>query len=123
MTISAYTKANITGGGFQDSSGNPIANGYLTFQLSHDSNITTFGAPNGSQVAAGIQVTLLLDTIGNLCRNQFLWTNDQLQPSGSYYTVNLYNSQGLLVWAFPQVFEIQPYQPTINIGSVQPTIP
>jgi len=120
---SAFKKANIVGGGFQDPSGNPLSNGWLVLRLSHDSNITVLGAPNGSQVAAGVAINLYLDTNGNLVANQYLWTNDSLSPSGSYYLLTAYNSNGVQVSAFPQTYFIQPYAVSINIGTLQPNTP
>ncbi len=121
--MTSYQKSNIVGGSFQDPQGNPLNNGYLVFRLSHDSNVTTLGAPTGAQVTAGVQITMFLDQNGNLVPNQYLWTNDVLTPSGSYYRVTAYNSQGIQIWNFPQNFFIQPYAAQINIGSLEPTIP
>ena len=77
---SAFKKANIVGGGFQAADGSPLSNGWLVLRLSHDSNITVLGAPNGSQVTAGIPINIYLDTNGNLVSNQYLLTNDLLNP-------------------------------------------
>lgn len=120
---SIFKKANIVGGGFQDASGNPLSNGWLVFSLSHDSNIAVLGGPNGMQVAAGLQVTLFLNGLGNIVPNSYLWTNDSLTPFGSYYRVNAFNFQGVQAWAFPQIFIIQPYAATIDIGTITPQIP
>jgi hypothetical protein len=120
---SSFQKAQIIGGAFQDPSGNPLSNGYLTFVLSHDSNVAVLGGPTGAQVVAGIQIKFLLDNVGNLVSGQFLWTNDALTPAGSYYRVTAFNSQGIQVWANPQNFFIQPYAATINIGTIQPNVP
>jgi hypothetical protein len=120
---SAFSKANIIGGAFQAADGTPLSNGWLVLTLSHDSNVSTLGGPNGIQVASGLKVTLFLDTNGNLVPNQYIWTNDLLSPSGSYYTVIAYTFQGTVAWSFPQTFFIQPYSPTINIGTIQPNTP
>ena len=120
---SSYSKATLTGGGFSDASGNPLNNGYLLLTLSHDENISTLGSPTGIQIVAGIQVKIFLDGIGNIVANQSVWTNDVLTPSGSYYTVVAYNNSGLQVWANPQILYIQPYEPTINFGTLTPQTP
>ena len=118
-----FNKAQIIGGAFQDASGNPLSNGWLTFKLSHDGNVAVLGGPAGSQVVSGITSKLLLDGIGNICANQYLWTNDTLSPSGSYYTVKAYNFQGIEVWNSPQTFVLAPYAPTINLGTFTPLVP
>lgn len=120
---SIFNKAQIIGGNFQDPSGGPLSSGWLTFQLSHDANLSLLGSPTGSQVTAGTIVTAYLDINGNLRSGFYLWTNDLLTPSGSYYTVKAYNSQGLLVWNSPQTFYIQPYATSISIGTLTPTTP
>ena len=120
---STYSKSILTGGGFQDNQGNPLSSGWLTFQLSHDGNVSTLGGPNGIQIAAGVITTFYLDVNGNLSSNTGLWTNDLLTPAGSYYTVRAYNSQGLEVWTSPQVFYIQPHAPSINLGTLTPNTP
>ena len=120
---SSFQKAQIVGGGFQSADGSPLSNGYLIFRLSHDSNVAVLGGPTGSQVTAGIQIKIILDNIGNVVSGQFLWSNDLLTPSGSYYRVTAHNSQGIQVWAFPQNFFIEPYAPSINIGTIEPNVP
>ena len=122
-----FNKAMIVGGQFQDSSGQPLSNGWLVFKLSHDSNVSILGisltSPSGQQVVAGIQIKMFLDNNGNLVPNQYLWTNDVLTPSGSYYRVTAYNSQGLQVWNSPQNFFIQPYAPILDIAALVPQVP
>ena len=117
------SKSTNTGGAFQDSEGYPLSNGWLILQLSHDSNVAVLGGPTGAQVVAGIKVKLLLNTLGNVTPGQFLWTNDALTPLGSYYRVVAYNSRGIQVWAFPQIFFIEPFAASIDIGTIQPSIP
>lgn len=117
-----YKKANLTGGSFQDNQGNVLSLGTLTWKLSHDSNVSTLGGPNGLQVVAGIITTTPLDMNGNLLANQFIWTNDVLTPSGSYYLVRAYNVSGIEVWSAPQIFTLT-YAATINVGTLQPSLP
>jgi hypothetical protein len=80
----------LTGGHFQDSQGNVLAGGYLTFVLSQDSSV------NDSQIAAGVEITVYLDAFGDVIVSpgQFLWGNDVLQPPNSYYRVTGYTSEG-----------------------------
>lgn len=120
---SSYNKAQLTGGSFQNNQGAVLSNGYLTFQLNHDSNVYTLGGPNGIQVIAGQTTKMLLDGNGNLVANQFLWTNDALSPSGSFYTVQAFDSNGIPQWLTPQIFYIQPYASSISIGTLTPGTP
>ena len=118
----ASKKAVLTGGNFQDSAGNPLSLGYLVFTLNHDENIGTLGAPSGSQVASGISVRFYLDANGSVTSNSGIWTNDLLLPVGSYYTVRAFNNSGLEVWSSPQIFTLV-YTPTIDLGSLVPSLP
>ena len=89
------TKVQIIGGAFQDPSGNPLANGYLLFELSQD------GLVNGSsQIAAGREIKVTLDANGNVVTSpaQYIWPNDVIIPINTFYTVSAYTSAGQLVW-------------------------
>jgi hypothetical protein len=57
----------ISGGGFQDSGANPLANGTVTVDLQVDIVLSL------SQICAGRQVTLTLDTNGNVTGSPTLW--------------------------------------------------
>lgn len=116
-TYNTFTKSVLYGGKFQDSLGNPLANGYLTFTLNHDENVSLLGSASGSQVVSGIVTTLYLDGTGSLLANTGIWTNDLLYPQGSYYIVRAYNSSGLAVWNSPQIWVLH-YAPAIDIGSI-----
>ncbi len=120
--MALFNKANVTGGGFQDNQGNRLAGGYLTLTLSHDSNVYLLGSFTGSQVVAGQVTKLYLNNLGDLFPNQFVWTNDQLTPAGSFYTVRAYNSSGLQVWQAPQTWMLT-YAPTIDVGYLSPNVP
>lgn len=119
---SIYSKAILTGGNFQDNTGNPLSCGYLVFTLAHDENVSLLGSSTGSQVVSGIQTTFYLDMNGSVVSNSGIWTNDNLTPAGSYYIVKAYNSSGLEVWVSPQIWTLT-YSPTINIGTIQPVTP
>lgn len=123
--MSIFYQVQLTGGSFQDSSGNPISSGYMEWRLSHDSNICVLGGPSGVQIVAGVKVKICLDQNGNVLPGQALWPNDQLTPSDSYYRVTLYNAQGLEVWAVPQLFTLQGYTAgqVVSLGTLQPVTP
>jgi hypothetical protein len=85
------SKTVLTGGGFQDAEGNPIANGYLIMELSQDSSVS--GAGN---IAAGISIRIQLDANGNVVGSppQSVWGNDILLPTNSFYRVTGYTAAG-----------------------------
>lgn len=90
----------LIGGAFTDALGNALANGYLLFTLSDDSD--QGGSSADTLVCAGFTVRVPLDVngnvVGSLTTPTFtLWTNDQLD-TGTFYTVEAYTSQGELVW-------------------------
>ena len=86
------SKVQLTGGQFQDSEGNLLSGGYLTFKLSQDENV------NDSQICAGIKVTVNLDGYGAVIGGQYIWGNDQLSPINSYYKVTGYKANGQMAW-------------------------
>lgn len=111
--------ATITGGGFQNSLGNPLADGYLIFQLSQDARVAT-----NQQVVAGYKVTIPLDSSGN--GSGSIWANDVLSPAGTFYNVSAYSAEGQLVWgpnpqqvlSTPSPFNIGAWIPaSVNVGS------
>jgi len=85
----------IINGNWQDSLGNPLALGYLTFRLNTDGQ-------SGVQVAAGRLVTVPLDVFGNIAGTVLLWTNDSLVPAGTVYDIRAYTFQGQEVWRNPK---------------------
>jgi len=86
----SVSKVQLTGGNFQDSEGNVLANGYLTMYLSQDESV------NDSQVCSGIGLTIQLDANGNVVSSpaQSVWGNDQMSPANSFYTVTGYTASG-----------------------------
>lgn len=89
------SEVQLSGGAFQDPSGSPLANGYLLMQLSQD------GQVNGNaEIAAGVEIKILLDEDGNVQSDpaQYVWPNDAISPSGTFYTVSAYTAEGQLVW-------------------------
>lgn len=90
-------KVELTGGAFQDSEGNVLANGYLTMRLSQDSVVNT------SQICSGVEIKIDLDANGNVAVYpahpvQSVWGNDQLSPANSFYRVTGYTSKGQPAW-------------------------
>lgn len=110
--------AQITGGAFQDLEGAPLANGILLIELSHDSNLGSVP----EQVVAGLKRTVTLDSSGNIPNSPatYLFINSLLTPSGSYYIVRGFKSDGTS--AFGPQYWIISTDPT-NVGSIIPYNP
>jgi hypothetical protein len=81
----------VINGNWQDSLGNPLALGYLTFRLNTDGQA-------GVQIVAGRVVKVPLDPSGNIAGTVSLWTNDSLVPAGTTYDIIAYTAQGQPVW-------------------------
>lgn len=115
------TKVQVIGGGFQDSEGAVLANGYLILRLNQDSVVNT------SQICAGIETRLQLDSDGNVASststpaapNQFVWGNDQLLPVNSFYRMTGYDFRGQLSWG-PNNVQIIGDGGTFDIGTITP---
>jgi len=114
-------------GGFQDVSGNTLALGYMTLQLSQDAVSCT-----PAQISSRIRIKVPLDGAGNVAGTingnlelepndgffslesgggflalssssggsggYYVWGNDMLTPSGTTYAIRVYNSAGQLAW-------------------------
>lgn len=78
----------IHGGAFTDPAGNPLASGYLVMQLSHDS------VSSANEICAGIKRRVNLDASGNVNPSVAIWSNNVLTPSGSFYYITVYASDG-----------------------------
>lgn len=89
------SKVQLEGGAFQDAAGNPLADGYLLMRLSQDGVVNS-----DEQVASGIELKIALDSSGNVVTSpaQYVWPNDVITPSGTFYTVSAYTANGELVW-------------------------
>jgi hypothetical protein len=79
---------------FQDPSGQPLAGGEVTFQLSVDISTSLAGGP---QVSAGRLTRATLDSTGSAIVQ--LWPNDILSPAGSVYFVQAYTVLGEYAWS------------------------
>jgi hypothetical protein len=82
------TDQTITGT-FISPTGEPLANGYLVFQLSHDSQS---GTPN--QVVSGFRLRVALDSSGQISPAVAIYSNTGLLPDDSFYFVTVYASDG-----------------------------
>jgi hypothetical protein len=108
------TKNQITGGAFQDALGNVVANGFMIFQLSQDAQV------NGTtQLGAGREITINLDSNGNVAATQSLWPNDVLSPANTFYNVSVYTANGQLVWG-PNPQQVLSTPSPFNIGAWVP---
>jgi hypothetical protein len=83
---------NLSGGAFQDSEGNLLANGYLLCYLSQDASV------NDSNICAGIAIRIQLDSSANAASGSKLWGNDILSPVNTFYRVTGYTAQGQPAW-------------------------
>jgi hypothetical protein len=96
----SVSKTQLTGGGFQDSEGNLLVNGYLKMTLSQDAEV------NSTQICSGVEITIQLDSVGNVASSasspsaadQYVWANDVLSPINTYYTVTAYTAAGQTAW-------------------------
>lgn len=88
-------KVQLTGGAFQDSEGNVLANGTLIFQLSQDASVSGVG-----NIVSGTEITILLDVNGNVDTStpQLIWGNDQMLPLNTYYRVTGKSASGQFAW-------------------------
>lgn len=94
----SVSKTQLTGGQFQDSEGNVLANGYLKMVLSSDESV------NDSQICSGISLNIILDGNGSVAAyptipaDQYVWANDVMSPTNSFYTVTGYTAAGQPAW-------------------------
>lgn len=115
------TKVQLTGGAFQDSTGAVLANGYLKMKLNQDCMV------NSSQVCAGVEITIQLDSAGNVASststpaatNQLVWGNDQLSPTNSFYRVTGYKANGQIAFG-PNNQQVIGNGGTFNVGTWVP---
>ncbi len=89
--MAAPSKLISTSVGFQNSSGTVVANGFLRLQLSQNAEITSGGGQVTNQ-----PLFLALDSSGKIS-SQAIWFNDELTPSGTVYSAQLFGSNGLLL--------------------------
>jgi hypothetical protein len=112
------TTVQLTGGNFQDTQGNLLVNGYLTFVLSQDAQANTT-----TNICAGREIKILLNSSGSISTSpaQYMWPNDVLTPANTFYVVRGYTSAGQLVWgpnsqqvlSTPSPFDVGVWKPNI----------
>ena len=112
----AYVKTQIYGGNFQDPLGVPLSGGWLKMRLSQDASVSLPYV----QVFSGVSFKVPLDNNGSVSGKVYVWTDDVLNPIGTTYAVEAYNSRGLRVWSAPQRWNLVSGAP-INIGAFVPT--
>ena len=106
---------SITGGAFQNLLGAPLAAGTLMLKLSQDS--TESVTSPGKTVFAGPKITLTLDSQGN-CPATSIWSNAELNEAGTYYSVNLFDVNGIAVLESPLNWAFTQTSGTVNLGSM-----
>ena len=74
---------------FTDPQGNPLANGYLVMQLSHDGQS---GTPN--QVVSGLKQRVTLNASGQISPAVAIYSNTGLLPASTFYYITAYDSTG-----------------------------
>jgi len=99
---------NLINGNFQDAAGNPLDGFTLTLKLFVDSTIAVSGdliqTPDG-QITAGKTVSFTAaSNSNNMPPGSQIWSNLSLAPAGTFYIVNLYDSNGRPVWTSPQTW-------------------
>jgi hypothetical protein len=109
------TKNQVVGGAFQDALGNPVALGYMLFELSQDAQVNST-----TQLGAGRVITIKLDSSGNVAGTQSVWPNDALSPAGTFYNVSVYTANGQLVWG-PNAQQVLSTPSPYNIGAWVPS--
>jgi len=109
----------LSGGAFEDLEGNPLANGYLIMELSHDANYSA----GPYQITAGIKLKIQLDASGNINPTVQVWSNDILTPAGSYYTVTAYKSDGTQAYRNSQFWVLAASPSPLNVATIVPTNP
>lgn len=111
MAIKTITATNA----FQDPGGTVLANGILTLALSQVASASSAG---GGQIEP-VQIAFALDATGKITGQPVnLWANDQLTPTGTFYIMQLFNSNGLRVVG-PTNWTISGTSP-IDVSAINP---
>lgn len=93
LTSPAFALKTLTSSvAFTDAQGNPIANGYIVFNLSGPANIIA-----GGEIVPVPPITITLTVNGFVTPGQKIMGNDELQPTGTYYIVKVFNDNNVLV--------------------------
>lgn len=117
----ATPNLQIEGGSFVDLEGNPVANGYLLFTLSHDGNDPTADV----QVCAGLKVKVGLNSSGSVPSSPavLIYSNDQILPANSFYNIRCFKADGTEAWASSQNFSLTASPNPLDLGSLTPVNP
>lgn len=108
-------------GNFVDMEGTPLSGGYLLWELSHDERYSV----SNSQIVAGLKIRITLDTNGNVPTNPptLIYSNDTLTPTGSFYTVRAFKSDGTEAWKSAQYFQLNAAPDPLDLGTLVPVNP
>lgn len=110
----------LTGGAVQSAGGVTVPSGYIELTLSTDTAVIA----TSGQVVSGVTLRFQFDTSGNLLGTCQIYSNAELNPAGTYYTVNLYSqtmsrlNANPFVWIFGQAAGS-----TVDIGTITPSSP
>lgn len=105
-------------GGFQSAQGVSLAGAKLTLKLSQEATITS--GPNAGQVAP-ITINIFLDSNGHIPTGTTVYGEDELTPSGTYYTAELWINRIERAYG-PQKWQIAGSSP-VNINNFPPDQP
>lgn len=110
------TVNQIEGGNWQDPEGNPLANGFLLFQLSQDAIVNT-----NVRICAGYTIRVPLNSSGSVSSSPAysLWPNTVMTPDTTFYTLSAYSATGQLVWG-PNSVSIPATPSPFDLGTLIP---
>lgn len=111
--------STITGGGFQDCEGNPLAMGFLTLELN---TVCTDASTGTFQICPGEVVSYPLDANGNISGTQYVWSSDLLLPTGTLYRMIVYTSKGQIAWG-PNFLQLIAIGGVVNLNLLVPNNP
>lgn len=112
-------RQTLTGGRFQSWDGRVLANGFLRFELSEDSQEVC----TGGLIAAGLPFRIRLDNLGSVAGRPQIWSNDNLDPVNTYYVVNAFTYDGTPAWRVPQFWVLPSLPDPYDVGNIVPVNP
>lgn len=86
-------------GTWQYPDGTPVANGVLLMQLSQDTQVIS----PGGQISGGAIHVVQLDGTGSIPTNSYIYGNDNMTPSGTFYRCTVISPGGAQVWGWEAV--------------------
>lgn len=99
-------------GSWQDSLGSSIAFGSLWLKLSQDATVI------GTGQIAPRNIVIALNSSGAIPAATQIWCNDEVSPTGTFYTLSVLEQGGGIVWG-PENFTISGASP-INLNNIVP---